>query len=456
MKKSLTLLLLICSISAFAQYPLPNTKVNDTLTVVSALGIGTNTPTAMLTVNGSTTITGNNSRFQNSDDLFYLSELFGVAISGFGAQMFTASDSTSWVFMKVSDDSNLDGDTSVSMGYIDINTFYEMYYEVSKDYLRTFVGDEDGGVGYAADKGEGSMYFYANSSLDFDTPNKTIQLFDNGNISIDVDGSVLNITDGNQAAGYVLTSDASGNASWATTNHNTLDAAYDQGGSGVGRTITADNGAVKIEGADGLLVTGTFGSGAATEISGAGTRMFFNPAKAAFRAGYVDGAQWDDANIGTASIAIGSETTASGTASIAIGNETTASGTASIAIGNETTASGTNSTSMGFQTTAESSTETAIGIFNTDYTPTSTSAWSATDRLFVIGNGQSSGTRADALIITKDGNLTMPTTTGAFKPPVLTTTQRNALASPAFGMIIANSTTGKPEFYDGSAWNALY
>ena len=40
-------------------------------------------------------------------------------------------------------------------------------------------------------------------------------------------------------------------------NHNTLDDAYDEGGRGVGRKITADMGAVEIDGQDGLEVTGT-------------------------------------------------------------------------------------------------------------------------------------------------------------------------------------------------------
>lgn len=44
----------------------------------------------------------------------------------------------------------------------------------------------------------------------------------------------------------------------ASTGANTLDQAYDQGGSaGAGRTITADNGPVQISGSDGLLVEGT-------------------------------------------------------------------------------------------------------------------------------------------------------------------------------------------------------
>jgi len=42
---------------------------------------------------------------------------------------------------------------------------------------------------------------------------------------------------------------------------NTLDQAYDQGGAGAGRTITADAGAVTINGADGLAISGNVGIG---------------------------------------------------------------------------------------------------------------------------------------------------------------------------------------------------
>src|SRR5688500_18037770 len=45
---------------------------------------------------------------------------------------------------------------------------------------------------------------------------------------------------------------------------------------------------------------------------GAGTRMMWYPEKAAFRAGYINGTQWDDANIGLYSVAMGQSVRASG------------------------------------------------------------------------------------------------------------------------------------------------
>jgi hypothetical protein len=69
--------------------------------------------------------------------------------------------------------------------------------------------------------------------------------------------SGLNCT-GN-ANGGALTANASGIVSCSDDDAglaagNTLDQAYDQGGAGAGRTITADSGAVTIEGADGLTL----------------------------------------------------------------------------------------------------------------------------------------------------------------------------------------------------------
>ena len=95
-------------------------------------------------------------------------------------------------------------------------------------------------------------------------------------------------------------------------------------------------------------------------------RAFFNKAKAAFRAGVVNTAEWDDANVGSYSSAMGTQTkasgfaahaqnqltVASGSASHAEGVSTTASGTASHAEGNTTAASGTHSHAEGNSTTA--------------------------------------------------------------------------------------------------------
>lgn len=85
------------------------------------------------------------------------------------------------------------------------------------------------------------------------------------------------------------------------------------------------------------------------------------PGKAALRAGYVNGAQWNDGFIGDYSLATGYNTAASGANATAMGWNTTASGSFSTALGYATTASGRYSTAMGFFTTVDGDYSTAIG-----------------------------------------------------------------------------------------------
>jgi hypothetical protein len=174
--------------------------------------------------------------------------------------------------------------------------------------------------------------------------NNAMTILKNGNTGIGthtpsatlhIDGS-LRIENGTEAAGHILTSDANGNATWTAppASGGTLDEAYDFGGAGAGRIITADAGAVWVQGNDGILVTGTFASGAVIGNPGAGTRMFFNPRKAAFRAGNVGGNQWNGPNVGDYSAALGRSNTASGESSFAAGNSNLASGLYAVALGN--------------------------------------------------------------------------------------------------------------------------
>ncbi|MFZ1786421.1 MAG: tail fiber domain-containing protein [Ferruginibacter sp.] len=110
-------------------------------------------------------------------------------------------------------------------------------------------------------------------------------------------------------------------------------------------------------------------------ISGEGRRMMWYSNKAAFRAGYVDAAQWDAANIGRYSVAFGKNTTASETASfaagafcqaqayssVAMGSGSDASGIAAIALGTNGVASGYSSVALGLAPTASGDYSFALG-----------------------------------------------------------------------------------------------
>ena len=113
---------------------------------------------------------------------------------------------------------------------------------------------------------------------------------------------------------------------------------------------------------DGGFVAGGAEGVGAIPASGPGVRSMWYPGKAAFRAGQVDDAEWNDVNVGLRSTAFGESTTASGQASTAMGFFTTASGGISTAIGSGTTASGDFSTAMGQGARAVGLSSTAMGI----------------------------------------------------------------------------------------------
>ncbi len=309
-------------------------------------------------------------------------------------------------------DNNGQGSTSIYLNEM------EMMEEVYNTYSGFYVKDNHTGIG---------------------TDNPTANLQVNG---------TFKYVDGSQGNGKILSSDANGNASWIipSTTNNTLDKAYDQGSSGAGKNIIADNGAVRIDGTDGFLVTGSFGSGNSidSEVTGTGTRMFFNPNKAAFRAGYVNSNQWDNNSIGDYSIAMGENTIASHKNSFSIGKGTLAAADNSIAIGSTVLAAGNFSTAIGNNVSAASFKETVFGTFNTSYTANSTSNWYASDRLFVIGNGQSLSNKSDALIVYKNGNtelhnkLTAPLSGNADLKPYIYGSLKNTDGS----FYTAESTTG--------------
>ena len=51
--------------------------------------------------------------------------------------------------------------------------------------------------------------------------------------------------------------------------------------------------------------------------------------------------------------------------------------------------------------------------------------------------------------------LDITSTTGGFLPPRMTTTQRDAISTPATGLVIYNTTTNVLNFYNGTSWGAV-
>ncbi|MBO2011011.1 tail fiber domain-containing protein [Hymenobacter negativus] len=100
----------------------------------------------------------------------------------------------------------------------------------------------------------------------------------------------------------------------------------------------------------GFLLGGEYDGGFNSSIlaEGTGTRLLWYPQKAAFRAGYVDATQWDDANIGSYSIAAGYNTRALGDYSTAFGYNNVAAQVGSTALGQYCIASGAASVALGY------------------------------------------------------------------------------------------------------------
>lgn len=235
-------------------------------------------------------------------------------------------------------------------------------------------------------------------------------------------------TDGTLTANRTVTMGAD-NLTFSSTTGNLIFNPSSTGFVGIGTASPLMN--IDIEGG-GILSQAAFGSSVTVPVSGAGTRLMWLPGFGAFRAGYVNGNQWNVANIGSYSVAMGVNVTSSSSGSVALGNGATASNVGSAAIGSGTNASGSGSSAFGINSTASgagafasgygttasgssatamgnavsalSYAEVALGQYNTVYAPSSTTAWNATDRLFGIGNGASSGSPSDALVILKNGS----------------------------------------------------
>ena len=150
-------------------------------------------------------------------------------------------------------------------------------------------------------------------------------------------------------------------------------------------------------------------------VAGPGIRMMWYVSKAALRAGAVNGTAWDADSIGPYSFAAGFNSKALGSSSISLGSGsvaranystslgvetqaigeystsmglfTTAKGSASTSMGIATTANGDAAAAIGYYTTAKASGAFSIGVFNDSADNPSPNSFSATDRLFQIGNG---------------------------------------------------------------------
>jgi hypothetical protein len=136
------------------------------------------------------------------------------------------------------------------------------------------------------------------------------------------------------------------------------------GNVGIGTTAPL----AKLHVADGAVVFAANGDITVTPgdppTIGAGRRTMWYPDKAAFRAGYTGGIDWDKNNVGNYSVAMGSSTRAVGIASVALGNGTRTDGNYATAMGGFTRAGGDYSVALGNSTDAAGVGSFAMGNFS--------------------------------------------------------------------------------------------
>lgn len=155
-----------------------------------------------------------------------------------------------------------------------------------------------------------------------------------------------------------------------------------------------------------------------------------------------------EANIGTSntltgikSLAVGNSHNVSGSHTLVAGNNHTVAGNYSVVLNNtnSNTAAATTSITGGFQShtsanlgmaigwadtssavtaaafgrgnNARSFGEFVVGTFSTAYTPVNTNGFNSADRVFTVGNGSAAGSRSDAMVILKNANTGIGTST---------------------------------------------
>lgn len=143
-------------------------------------------------------------------------------------------------------------------------------------------------------------------------------------------------------------------------------------------------------------------------------------------------AGWDVTALGNHAVAMGKGTTAKGSNSVALGLNSTANGFYSFAAGQNSTAAGEGSFAMGLSTealglqsfaagshtraTGQSSFAMGSGIVSRAYTAafgryndtiSASGGWVGSEPLFMLGNGDNNTSRSNALLVTKDGNMTI-------------------------------------------------
>lgn len=130
-------------------------------------------------------------------------------------------------------------------------------------------------------------------------------------------------------------------------------------------------------------------------MEGTGTRLVWYPGKGAFRAGRVNGTQWNDANVGMYSVALGFNSRAIGDNTFAVGPGSTASQGSAVAIGENNTSNSYASVTLGYH--AHSNAKPGSFVFGDFSTPDSIRSAANNQATFRVAGGFRIYTNANLL-----------------------------------------------------------
>lgn len=224
------------------------------------------------------------------------------------------------------------------------------------------LGDATGVVPRVSGDGSFGIFMGDQSGVDV-TANNVMTLL-GGSLVIDIDGTSATNLDISRAGMGIDVQGDIGAVNYCDQNGANCFSALDVTSGGVGvwedasNVIRLTSGTVNYASADFV-----FGSPQLDDVGDAthDTRVIFDKEKGAFRAGSADGTQWDDANRGIGSTALGYNNTASGAYSFAAGRLNTATSTQSIALGYGANATQDVSVSIGSLTSATAPYAVSIG-----------------------------------------------------------------------------------------------
>jgi hypothetical protein len=130
-------------------------------------------------------------------------------------------------------------------------------------------------------------------------------------------------------------------------------------------------------------------------MEGTGTRLMWYPGKGAFRAGRVNGTQWNDNNVGMYSVALGFNSRANGDNTFAVGPGSSATQGSAVAIGENNTSNSYASVTLGYH--AHSNAKPGSFVFGDFSTPDSIRSAANNQATFRVAGGFRIYTNANLL-----------------------------------------------------------